>query len=75
MRGDRDEPQEDASCLAVLVLLTVALDVAGVPFAWLAPWALVLVCPIMMLVMMRTVMHGTSNRPDQRDEHPPQHMS
>ena len=56
--------------LAAVVVLG-ALWVAGVPLDRAAPWAILLACPVMMIVMMLFMHDGmshTGHRADERDE-------
>jgi hypothetical protein len=45
-------------------IVAAALILAGVPFATLLPFALVLLCPLMMVFMMRGMSHGSGTEGD-----------
>ena len=53
------------------VVVLGGLWVTGVPLERAAPWALLLACPLMMVVMMLFMDHGSSRgHPHEVDEHP-----
>ena len=53
--------------------VAAALMAFGAPLAWLAPFAIVLLCPLMMVVMMRGMggMHGQADHTGHGCEHDP----
>lgn len=55
--------------LGVLGGLAVGLALAG-SLGTLAPLAILLVCPLMMLVMMRTMNHGATRHEPEPAHHP-----
>ena len=55
MGGDEEVPMNRnyVSYITVAVVLAVALAVAGVSFGAIVPFAILLVCPLMMVFMMK----------------------
>lgn len=43
-------------------VVAAALILAGVPFASLLPFAILLLCPLMMIFMMRGMAHGGTSK-------------
>ena len=63
-----------------LAVLIVGLALTGVPLATLLILPLILVCPLMMIFMMRGMGHGSTNHdqeqpPGERDDHHDHHDS
>jgi choline-glycine betaine transporter len=49
-------------------VLAAALIVAGVPLATLLPFAILLVCPLMMVFMMKGMSHGVTRSRDNTED-------
>lgn len=66
MQHNRMFPYLAAAAAAAAVLIAI-----GAPFASLLPFALLLACPLMMVVMMRGMSgsHGTEDHPGEGSEH------